>query len=289
MKPCEKYMMDASRDKEDMVFKPFNPSSYIPNFQNTPLPVMFWGNLVINPVSGGVSQFPIPYIDTINKSNTGSTMPGSNIGSTMPGSNYANTGTYNKMGTESSYNNIGYNASYNNTNMPNYNTSTTDSTKYGSSFSNFNQFGNTGTSNNVPSYDINYPDETSQSNLYSYNKNNSSLPTSTTSKYDSINVDASNTTSEYDSINVDASNSDITEVLKSLDASLNESAHLMRNINDNRIDDIYNDILDEDSNIISLFNAYKIPKPISKLILTRTIKTALNYSDNTGDKNKVGE
>ncbi len=330
MRPCEKYMMDASRDSEDITFKPFNPSSYIPNFQNTPLPVMFWGNMVINPVTGNVSNFPMPYISSNKKSSTDNASLGYNYVNTGTygnmgaegsynkmvgpegsynktmgtesqynnmgaegsynkmmgaGSSYGNMGTgssYGNIGTGSSYNNMGTSSSYYNPSTTNYSTSTdnvntsnTDNIKYGSGFSNFNQIGNMGTSNNVPSYDINYPDETSQSNLYSYNKTNSSSPTSTTSKYDSVNVDISN--------------SDITEVLKSLDATLNESDHLMRNINDGRIDSIYNNILDEDSNITSLFNAYKIPKPISKLILTRTIKTALNYSDNTANKNKVGD
>lgn len=301
MRPCEKYMMDASRDSEDITFKPFNPSSYIPNFQNTPLPVMFWGNMVINPVTGNVSNFPMTYISSNKKSSTDNASLGYNYVNTGTygnmgaegsynkmmgaGSSYGNMGTgssYGNIGTGSSYNNMGTSSSYYNPSTTNYSTSTdnvntsnTDNIKYGSGFSNFNQIGNMGTSNNVPSYDINYPDETSQSNLYSYNKTNSSSPTSTTSKYDSVNVDISN--------------SDITEVLKSLDATLNESDHLMRNINDGRIDSIYNNILDEDSNITSLFNAYKIPKPISKLILTRTIKTALNYSDNTANKNKVGD
>lgn len=265
MKPCEKYMLDSSENSVDICFKPFNPSSYIPNFQNTPLlPMMFWENLVINPVSGGVNQFPIPYIDTSNKNI---------LGNTMTGYNYTNTETYNNMNKEDLYNN---------SNMINYNTSSnivtpinSNNSKYENNFSNFNQFSNTDTSHNVPSYDVDYPNETSESNLYSYNKNNSSSPMSTTSKYDSINVDVSN--------------SEIIEVLKSLDASLNESSHLMRNINDNRINDIYKDIVNEDSNILSLLNAYRIPKPISKLILTRTIKTTLNYSDNISDKNKVGE
>lgn len=69
MKPDEKYMMNSFRQSNDEIkFKPFDPNNFIPNFQKNIIPVMLWGNLVINPSNILPPNYTLP-----NSSNSTST------------------------------------------------------------------------------------------------------------------------------------------------------------------------------------------------------------------------
>ena len=144
MKPDEKYMMDALRQPDDeMKFKPFNPDNFIPNLQNNVIPVMLWGNLVINP-----SNFPSGY-NFPNKPN-----------STL-------TGNYNPQNT--------YGSMSNNNPLYQSNTSTNVPPMYSGGKYNSQNLSMSYESNNPNMSNVNetnYPDETQSSYLYSYNKGN---------------------------------------------------------------------------------------------------------------------
>ncbi|WP_294350343.1 hypothetical protein [uncultured Clostridium sp.] len=69
----------------------------------------------------------------------------------------------------------------------------------------------------------------------------------------------------------------VTEILKNLDFNLDEDTDLIRHCSDKRIEKIYDIIEKNHPEICALMDNYNIPSPISKLIIRRTIKVALEH------------
>ena len=83
MKPDEKYMINSFRQSNDEIkFKPFDPNNFIPNFQKNIIPVMLWGNLVINPSNILPPNYTLPNFSnstSTNNNNNSKTMKILNI------------------------------------------------------------------------------------------------------------------------------------------------------------------------------------------------------------------
>lgn len=219
MKPDEKYMMDSFRQPDDeMKFKPFDTKNFIPNFQGNVIPVMMWGNLVINPSNMLPSEFNL--------------------------SNWSNPTLTNNFNTENTSNNPMYS-------KEKYNSQNLSMGYEGNNVSNMNNNSNMSNANAT-----NYPDETQSSYLYSYNKGNNP---------------PSNPMNINDSDNVN-------NILRNLNSSIDEDKDLARACHDDKVNKIYNNILN-DSNLMSIFKGYEIPKPIIKLIIMGIIKFTLKYCE----------
>ena len=76
--------------------------------------------------------------------------------------------------------------------------------------------------------------------------------------------------------NVDQSNSNMMQALRDFDLDLDEDEDLSR-VPPNRVDQIFREIERNNPGAFSLFQAYKIPPPIIKLIVRRIIRLTLYY------------
>lgn len=118
-----------------------------------------------------------------------------------------------------------------------------------------NQNTNTNLNNTIekqtPNNLNNYPDDTSIENLYSYNS-------------------ASNTT------NSTLSNTTPDKMVREFMRNLDEDNDLIRNNTNESINNIYNDFQENNSNIISMLQAYKVPEPLIKMMVRKIIETSIN-------------
>ncbi|SFD33188.1 hypothetical protein [Clostridium uliginosum] len=115
-------------------------------------------------------------------------------------------------------------------------------------------------SNNNDSYLNLFPSETSESELYSY--------------YNALNKNITNTnTNENSSMRILTPE----EILRNFDLDLDENIDLERACCNNDINKIYSEIEKKHPAILSTLSAYKIPYPISRVIIKRLIKLSLNY------------
>jgi len=76
--------------------------------------------------------------------------------------------------------------------------------------------------------------------------------------------------------NVDKTNSTMMQALRDFDLDLNEETDLSR-VPPNRVDRILSDIENNNPGAFSLLDAYRIPRPIIRLIVQRIIRLTLNY------------
>ena len=76
--------------------------------------------------------------------------------------------------------------------------------------------------------------------------------------------------------NVDKTNSTMMQALRAFDLDLNEETDLSR-VPPNRVDRILSDIENNNPGAFSLLDAYRIPRPIIRLIVKRIIRLTLNY------------
>ena len=184
MKPDEKYMVNSFRQSNDEIkFKPFDPNNFIPNFQKNIIPVMLWGNLVINPSNILPPNYTLP-----NFSNSTST-------------------NNNNSKTENSYKNpMSPSEIYNSQNI------------------------SMGYENN----ETNYPDEAESSYLYSYNKGNKSSS-------NPMNIKDNNSNNNL--------NNNLNNILRNLDSNIDEDEDLARACYDEKVNEIYKNVL-KDSNLM---------------------------------------
>ncbi|AYE33488.1 hypothetical protein [Clostridium septicum] len=126
----------------------------------------------------------------------------------------------------------------------------------------------TNPNNNEGAINLLYPSEVPSDELYSYNKTGSC-------KANRV-VDIPSTLSE----NLNSKfNEDLTHmnILKDFDFSMDDSSDL-RSSNCSNIDKIFKEIEDNHSGILGTFKAYRMPYPISSLIVKKVIKLSLEYS-----------
>ena len=97
----------------------------------------------------------------------------------------------------------------------------------------------------------NYPDDTSVENLYSYNSS-SSITSSA------------------------PSNTPPDKIMREFMRNLDEDKDLIRNNNDESINNIYNNFEENNSNIISMLQAYKVPEPLIKMMIRKIIEISIN-------------
>lgn len=154
-------------------------------------------------------------------------------------------------------------------------------------------------------FDLEYPSETYEEELYSYNKGdckkinnnfNSNLSNynnfnSNSSNYDNVNKYINNEMSNNKIKNNENSSDENTlieldyytelihmSLLRDVDFNSNDNFRNTKNLN-KKIDEIFNIIKKEES-IIETFKVYNIPKPLSDLIIKKIIKISLeNYED----------
>ena len=107
-------------------------------------------------------------------------------------------------------------------------------------------------------YQLDYPDQTNENILPSYNKNSNSPTNNSTSLNNSRNI-MLNALREFD---------------------FNEELDIDRT---NTIDTIYSKIEKDNQGTLALLQSYRIPYPISKLIIKRIIKSSLNYCKKDGE------
>lgn len=186
--------------------------------------------------------------------------------SSMNSDNYNNSNGYNSSMNSDNYNNYNDSMNYNNPNNSNSYNNSMNSGNYNNPMNSNNYNGyNTSTNSSLNLY----PSETENQFLYcyyssfgdckennkNYNKNNNSrIPTPSEAL---INLD--------------------------MDIDLDELNGLDRTCRDNNIDDIYSKIENEHSGIFTTLASYKIPYPISKIIIRRLIKLTLLYCEKEGD------
>lgn len=268
MIPAEKYMnIDGNKGNNhsratDMKFAPFkgnNPSS---NPRNT---VVGWIPVYLYPnMAGGM-----PY--NMNTMNMGSMMgnmgaaPMTNMSSMQDMAGMPNMqgmiGMPNMQGMTGMPNMQGMTGM---SNMPNSNT--TNSSMQNNNF-NPNEF----------------PDETSENMLYSYNNpdNNQTNPNSTNNT-----VSSTNSTQKREVLQSTYEASEnynkMLEILKEFNVDLDEDTDLSRTLNDD-IDKIYKEFESENPGTFSLLKTYNVPYPIVKMIIKRIIKISLKNCNKEGE------
>lgn len=263
MKPDEKYMRfnDASnREDNDLVLVPFNVESPFTSVTAGFVPVY-----ATNPDLGnspffntGTNQFPqpsLPNINTPNMSNPSMNNPNmSNPSMNNPGIGNPNNGIYNNM----------------NNNMSNSLGNTNSSTSPNTSKNNYDLWSNQSTNNNqnsLKSYNNStppkqntsdnnpnkYPSDISSDTLYSYNSSENRFP-------------------------------DVQEIVSMLNIPYDEdNSGLDRDGTDKKINNIYETIEKNYSEIIKTLESYKIPLPVSKLIVRKIIRISVKYSKKEGE------
>lgn len=262
MKPDKKYMSQSSNGIKDFNFVPPTFSSKIRKNE------LFDSYNDSNNSNGyNSSMNSNNYNNSTNSSNYNNTNSSNGYNGSMNSDNYNNSNGYNGSMNSNNYNNS---SSYNNNSMnpDNYN-NTTNYNSYNNPL-NSNNYSGYNTSNNS-SLDL-YPSETQNEFLYCYyssfgdceenNKNNKNYTQNNSSRIP--------TPSEA-LINLD------------MDIDIDELNGLDRTCCDNKIDDIYSKIENEHSGIFTTLASYKIPHPISKIIIRRLIKLTLLYCEKEGD------
>lgn len=147
-------------------------------------------------------------------------------------------------------------------------------------------------------FDLEYPSETYEEELYSYNKEdckkinnnfNSNNFNSNSSNYNNVNKDINNKNNEMNNNKIKNNENTLMELdyytelihmslLRDVDFNINDNFRNTKNLN-KKIDEIFNIIKKEES-IIETFKVYNIPKPLSDLIIKKIIKISLeNYED----------
>lgn len=152
-------------------------------------------------------------------------------------------------------------------------------------------------------FDLEYPSETYEEELYSYNKEdckkinnnfNSNNFNSNPSNYNNVNKDINNKNNEMNNNKIKNNENSSDEntlieldyytelihmsLLRDVDFNSNDNFRNTKNLN-KKIDEIFNIIKKEES-IIETFKVYNIPKPLSDLIIKKIIKISLeNYED----------
>lgn len=114
----------------------------------------------------------------------------------------------------------------------------------------------------------NYPDQTMNTTLFSYNK-----PTS-------VSVSAKRNNEVPSLVNNDIT---LLQALREFDLDLDEDVDLVRNSSENMSDNadiekIFKTIEESNPGTFSLLQAYTVPYPVVKLLIRRVIKLTLNYS-----------
>lgn len=105
-----------------------------------------------------------------------------------------------------------------------------------------------------------YPDETTTDQLYCY--------------YNSLNGCKNESPKSSNSNRLP----ETFEVLRGLDLDIDETADLNNSYRQNRINEIYSEIIDKDPGIEDALSLYGIPSPIRKVITKKLIKLTLLYN-----------
>lgn len=106
-----------------------------------------------------------------------------------------------------------------------------------------------------------YPDETISDQLYCY--------------YNSLNGCNSKNSKTTSSDRIP----ETFEVLRSLDLDIDETSDLNNNYRQNKVNEIYSEIISKNPGIQEAFSLYGLPSPISKVITKRLIKLSLLYNN----------
>lgn len=171
-----------------------------------------------------------------------------------------NSNTYNDPNSSNSYNGYDNSNNYNDSNNSNNYNNPNNSNSYNSS-SNYN--------NSTNSYLNLYPSETESEFLYCYYSSFGDC------KYNNKNYNKHNNyripTPSEALINLD------------MDIDLDELNGLDRTCCNNDIDAIYSKIEKDHSGIFTTLSSYKVPYPISRIMVRRLVKLTLSYCEKEGD------
>lgn len=131
--------------------------------------------------------------------------------------------------------------------------------------------------NNMPNNtQLNYPSDSIEDELYSYNK----APINTNTPSNTMPNTMPNSNVENNSNVIPNNNLSVvptpSEVLRIFDLDLDEDMDLDRNHSDKKINKIYKHIKEECPGIIKVLCEYNLPEPIYKLLIKRVIKLSLN-------------
>lgn len=107
-----------------------------------------------------------------------------------------------------------------------------------------------------------YPSETLEDELYSYNTNNINNPNNSTNN----------------STNRDINNLIHLDILRDFDLSLDSDIKSDNRLDsDETIDKIFEDIKSNNNGLIETLNSYKIPYPISTLVIKKIVRSTINH------------
>lgn len=122
-----------------------------------------------------------------------------------------------------------------------------------------------------------FPDETAENMLYSYNNSQSNTDTSNSSN---------NANQQRELLQVSPDNSEnynkMMEILKEYNIDLEEDTDLARNLNED-VDEIYKEFENENPGTFSLLKTYNVPYPIIKMTIKRIIKISLKNCNKEGE------
>ncbi|MGG7176640.1 hypothetical protein ACQPU1_03530 [Clostridium paraputrificum] len=242
MRPDQKYMPAFRQNSDgDIKFAPFTPQSPLNSPSAGWIPILFFNNSPLgNPMQNNTGLSMGSQITLPNMSN-----------SFFPSLNTKDNSQNNSTNQLNTYSTI----------MPNNNPNNTN--KNQNNISNNN------------SEDL-FPDESNSNTLYSYNNTNENsnetqnINNSKPNKSNNMN----NTSTNQNDINRSPNPIDL---LRDFDLDLDEDVDLVRNCCNGHINKIYKEIEQDSPGVLSLLEAYNIPRPMGKLIIRRVIKISVNH------------
>lgn len=136
-----------------------------------------------------------------------------------------------------------------------------------------------------PNYQLDYPDQTDENILPSYNQPQNTAGNNLNTIYGNNNSGSTsnNTTGSTPNINLGNTNTFRNTMLDALrEFDLNEDLDILRDDNDNT-EMIFKEIEKTNPGTFTLLQAYNVPYPIIKLLIKRVIKFTLSYHQKDGE------